>query len=60
MLRKSGEKFKDKSDFGWSYHSENMVNDLDLSHFQSFIEDKCFELLVSAFGFCFNFVVEVL
>ena len=45
-IKRDSVKFKNKSDFGWSYHSENMLNDIDLSEFQSFIEDKCFELLV--------------
>jgi len=45
-IKRDSVKFKNKSDFGWSYHSENMIDDIDLSEFQSFIEDKCFELLV--------------
>ncbi|BCU99420.1 MAG: hypothetical protein CM15mV27_1390 [Caudoviricetes sp.] len=46
-IKRDSIKFKNKSDFGWSYHSENMTNDKDLTEFQSFIENKCFELLIN-------------
>lgn len=44
-IKRDSHNFKDKSDFGWSYHSEKLTDDKDLSEFQSFIEKKCFELL---------------
>jgi len=44
-IKRDSVKFKNKTDFGWSYHSEKLTGDTDLTEFQSFIEDKCFDLL---------------
>ena len=34
-IKRDSHNFKDKSDFGCSYHSEKLTDDMDLSEFQS-------------------------
>ena len=36
-IKRDSVKFKNKTDFGWSYHSEKLTGDTDLTEFQSFI-----------------------
>ena len=44
-IQRDSKSFKEKTDFGWSYHSEQLTGDTVLHEFQTLIEDKCFELL---------------
>lgn len=44
-IQRDSKEFKNKTDFGWSYHSEQLTNDKRLQLFQSSIENTCFQLL---------------